>query len=490
MAGKRESQLRDTQFAFVFVRDGKTIRKERIDDAGHVRNAIARFRQVKDVSDAERDKAWRRIKRAAERFGVTVSESSWRDLKAAHMTVRARSASVELPVTNAPNRTPFAGILCVLDEPSTRPPEGSGGRCVILPRELAEKLVPTLIGQAVDWKPTLDGHDVQCKVGVITAAEVRDDPELGKPVIAVAGILYDQDFPDLVPAIRKHLGEVGMSFELGAELGDGPTEGTASILDSSGFTGAAILLRRDAAYHTTRLAAGREKERKDAMSVTMEQLTAALAGFKTEVLGSVGDIIKTAVQAAKKKSGKERLTDDLKDLHDMHAKAGELHADMLKKITEFDPDDDEADTGAMQAAAEKLGEHLKATSKHVKSMKADDYMSAEEGVKGAAATPPANQAADPKVAELETKLAAQAAEIASLNARANGQTRENSDPGRQTIHPALSILVAKGDLKIKAAGEEGEDPRPTVSEVRAALDKAGIKDEQTRFAALAAARDD
>ena len=36
-------------------------RKEPIHGAEHVRNAIARFDQVEDVSDADRDAAWKRI---------------------------------------------------------------------------------------------------------------------------------------------------------------------------------------------------------------------------------------------------------------------------------------------------------------------------------------------------------------------------------------------------------------------------------------------
>jgi hypothetical protein len=56
-------------------------RKEPLEDAAHVRNAIARFNQVEGVSEAERDGAWERIKAAARRFGVEVSESSRGDLK-------------------------------------------------------------------------------------------------------------------------------------------------------------------------------------------------------------------------------------------------------------------------------------------------------------------------------------------------------------------------------------------------------------------------
>ena len=55
-------------------------RKEPIGDASHVRNAIARFMQVEDVTEHERDEAWRRITAAARKFDVEVSEKSWRDL--------------------------------------------------------------------------------------------------------------------------------------------------------------------------------------------------------------------------------------------------------------------------------------------------------------------------------------------------------------------------------------------------------------------------
>jgi len=55
-------------------------RKEPLEDASHVRNAIARFDQVKDVTDEERNEAWKRIKAAAKKHGVEVHEESWREL--------------------------------------------------------------------------------------------------------------------------------------------------------------------------------------------------------------------------------------------------------------------------------------------------------------------------------------------------------------------------------------------------------------------------
>jgi hypothetical protein len=70
----QKDRLSGSEFAF------PSERKEPLTDAKHVRNAIARFDQVEGVSDAERDRAWKRIKAAAKRFEVNVSEDDWRDL--------------------------------------------------------------------------------------------------------------------------------------------------------------------------------------------------------------------------------------------------------------------------------------------------------------------------------------------------------------------------------------------------------------------------
>ena len=55
-------------------------RKEPLNSASHVRNAVARFNQVKGVSDDERDAAWKRIEKAAKKFDVELSEKSWREI--------------------------------------------------------------------------------------------------------------------------------------------------------------------------------------------------------------------------------------------------------------------------------------------------------------------------------------------------------------------------------------------------------------------------
>ena len=64
-----KNDLPDREFAF------EDARKEPLTDAEHVRNAIARFDQVQDVTDAERDRAWKRIERAAERYDIEVESN-------------------------------------------------------------------------------------------------------------------------------------------------------------------------------------------------------------------------------------------------------------------------------------------------------------------------------------------------------------------------------------------------------------------------------
>ena len=74
LSTKEKDDLPESVFAF------PKQRKEPLTDATHVRNALARFDQVKDVSDEERDEAFANIKKAAEHFKVDIEESSWKEL--------------------------------------------------------------------------------------------------------------------------------------------------------------------------------------------------------------------------------------------------------------------------------------------------------------------------------------------------------------------------------------------------------------------------
>ena len=74
LSEKQREHLADGDFAF------PKEHKEPLNDARHVRNAVARFDQVTGVTNAERDQAWKRIEQAAKKFDVEIDVENWRDL--------------------------------------------------------------------------------------------------------------------------------------------------------------------------------------------------------------------------------------------------------------------------------------------------------------------------------------------------------------------------------------------------------------------------
>ena len=74
LSDKDREKVSESNFAF------PKERKEPLEDARHVQEAVARFDQVKDVTNKERDEAWKRIQQAAKKFGVELQEKDWREL--------------------------------------------------------------------------------------------------------------------------------------------------------------------------------------------------------------------------------------------------------------------------------------------------------------------------------------------------------------------------------------------------------------------------
>lgn len=180
------------------------------------------------------------------------------------MNVDLECMAIEMPhVEEHPNREPFSGVLTILDAVSDRAPSGSHGHRVVLPRRVAEKALPSLLGMALDYSPNWDRHDVQRKIGVITRADV-----VGRQ-LEVGGYLYAKDFPQIVRDIARSGGKpswareiratlgleantpsLGMSFEIaGATVAD--RKARVWTLTHAMFTGAAVLRREKAAYRDT-----------------------------------------------------------------------------------------------------------------------------------------------------------------------------------------------------------------------------------------------
>ncbi len=73
LSEKERDRLPDSIFAF------PKQRKMPLNDADHVRNAVARFNQVDGVNDSERAQAWANIQKAANHWDIELTEGSWQE---------------------------------------------------------------------------------------------------------------------------------------------------------------------------------------------------------------------------------------------------------------------------------------------------------------------------------------------------------------------------------------------------------------------------
>jgi len=91
LSSRQKDRMSSPTFAF------PKERKEPLNDASHVRIALARFDQVKGVTESERDAAWRRIRSAARRYGVEVKARGWRSLMNGGRTGKKSGKKPEKP---------------------------------------------------------------------------------------------------------------------------------------------------------------------------------------------------------------------------------------------------------------------------------------------------------------------------------------------------------------------------------------------------------
>jgi hypothetical protein len=142
------------------------------------------------------------------------------------------------------NRLPFEGCLTLVDVCSDKAPSGARGHRVIFTRAAAEAALPSLLGMAVDYKVSWDGHDARQKCGIITAAEISGQRLL------VRGFVFARDFPEVEREALIRGDAMGMSYEL-ADAHVLDMRQPVWTLTRATFTGAAILLREKAAYRST-----------------------------------------------------------------------------------------------------------------------------------------------------------------------------------------------------------------------------------------------
>lgn len=156
--------------------------------------------------------------------------------------IELESMALVMPeVEGHPNRVDFRGVLTVVDVASQRAPHGSHGARVLLTRAAAEKALPSLIGMALDYSPSFEGHDARRKVGVITRADI-----VGRNV-EVGGYLYAKDFPEIVEEVGKSGSRSRTKRQRNVDLGPQRSARDAKTLGASLASAAAEIRRLTAA---------------------------------------------------------------------------------------------------------------------------------------------------------------------------------------------------------------------------------------------------
>lgn len=257
-------------------------KKLRVTDARNTKMAWYNVDVTVGLSVDEKIEARRNILLKAAEFGVDTKD--WHKLK----SISIEAMALNISNSDHPNKMPFSGILTRLDQPSDHPPGGSYGRKIIVTSEAAEKALSSLLGMAVDFTPSFDGHDAQTKIGIITSANVVGN------AIEVEGFIYAADFPETAQLIKDLKEVLGFSFEAQRLTILDPTADVLTITDLA-FTGAAILRKDKAAYSTTSLAAAAAIGDID---MTKEEMQALLAAALSPMVARLEKIEASATVVA------------------------------------------------------------------------------------------------------------------------------------------------------------------------------------------------
>lgn len=423
----------ESWFAFPRTKQGP------MPDAKHARLAWDMIENTKGVTDDERKTARHRVLSRAKDLGVDTS--GWNALKAMAFEVASLSAmALDLPdFADHPNRMPFSGVMTKLDQPSDKPVHGSLGKRVIIPRAVAEAALPSLLGMAVDYVPSLDGHDPKAKIGIITGAHIDGDD------LRIEGFLYASDFPEEAALIKAKKDLLGFSYETAQNFVES-LEGEFLVLAACTFTGAAILRKDKAAYETTSLAAAAAdigdidmtpEEIKALLASAVQEAVAPLNAQITELRGNLAASEETRTKVESHARALEACADGMEaSAVGGHAQNG--HVAVLRRMA-----------GSMRAEAA-VGKIPHIWRDHDYPM----YAAADTGKPAAPAESADFTALKASVAKLEGDLAA---------ARATSK-----EPERKTLTPQISSLMAKAGVSL------GEDGKLSASAVDQGLKAAGM----------------
>ncbi|WP_051382431.1 DUF6582 domain-containing protein [Bradyrhizobium sp. Tv2a-2] len=454
---KLDKKSRDALSDEHFAVPGK--RKLPINDEHHTKLAWDMVDRTQGLTPEERSGARSRILHRAKDLGIDTKD--WHKVQSMAIECMALNIAND---DNHPNKMPFSGVLTKLDEPSDAPPGGARGRRIIVTSEAASKALGSLLGMAVDFTPSFDGHDTKAKIGIITSADIVGNE------IRIEGFVYAADFPETAELIQALKDVLGFSFEAERLYVEDPSADVLRITDLT-FTGAAILRKDKAAYTTTSLAASAEE-----ITMTVDELKALLGPMLAEAVKPLADRLDKVEGEQNERVEANATTRAMVEPHcaaldachaamaaagvGVHPGSGHVH--VLRRMS---------DSMRAEAAIGKIPhifrDHDYPMGASADTENGEDDVTKDEITKlvaeavTAAVKPMQDQNKElaDKLAAAETKLK-DASEKARLAAEA---------PARKTVNPMVTALLAKSGIGLP----EGED-KLAMHKVDEALKAAGL----------------
>ncbi len=363
--------------------------------------------------------------------------------------------AIEMPeVEDHPNKVYFSGILTRIDEPSDLPVGGSGKKLVVLPKDVAEKALASLLGMAIDFSDNLSGHDTQQKIGIITEATIVGN------AIHIKGFFYALDYPEVVKRIQAEKSRLGFSYE--AQVTHKPLDDDTVIMTSCMFTGAAVLYKDKAAYTSTSLTAHADEE------INMsKEIMEAISALGTKLDARI-DSIQSEVKEFKASSAS--LMDKVKPFSDkLHAAADEMCAAGYGSHP----------TGGHSAMIHNVANHMMAEA----AMGKNPHVFSDSFNAGAATTQSVAAAASTAKAEDNSKFDELKNQIEALTTQLSDEKKARFDaagsPGRKTLSPEIQTLLANANID---GGSNDADGKVAIELVDQALKTKG-SNMSNRFAA-------
>jgi len=461
---KSREALLDDDFAFPRTRQGP------IHDAHHTKLAWDTVDRTKGVTAEECRTARGRI---MARAGLLLMDTEgWNRVKA----IKAAFLScMSLNISNDddhPNKMPFSGVLTKLDEPSDDPPGGANGKRIIVTTAAARAALGSLLGMAVDFTPSFDGHDTKAKIGIITSADIVGNE------LTVEGFIYAADFPDTAELIQALKDVLGFSFEA-QRLTVADMSADILTITELTFTGAAILRKDKAAYQTTSLAASAATEE---IEMTLEELAAMLGPLLAEAMKPIADRLDQVEKDTKSAADILNANANVRSMVEPHCSALEStaaamesagvgvgadrgHVHVLRRM---------ADSMRAEAAEGKVPSKWYDGSYYSSADTTQQTQTEEVDLKKDEVTALIAEAVTAALKPLQDELKASkdalAAAETKLTDAKNLQRLDAGNVQRKTLTPAANAVLNKASLVIP----ETDGAKLNVGEVDKALNAAGI----------------